>query len=300
MDRLIQMQVYVAVAEEEGFAAAARRLKMSPPAVTRAIAKLEEGLGTKLLNRSTRYVRTTEAGMRYLEDARRILEDIQLADESAAGINAQPQGHLTVTAPVLFGQKYVIPGIVDYLKQFPNTEVEAVFYDRVVNLLEEGLDVGIRIGELPDSSMRALPVGTVNMVLVASPNYLKEFGIPKTPTELDSHTIVQSHAGSLSNEWRFTHNGKPQLHKVKPRLTVTGNDAAIMAAKEGFGICRLLSYQVSDELNNGNLETLLDAYQLPPLPVHIVHREGRLASVKVRAFIDLMAEKLRADNALNP
>ncbi len=299
MDRLVQMQVYVAVAEEDSFAAAARRLNMSPPAVTRAIARLEASLGIKLLNRSTRFVRATEAGLRYLDDARRILHDIQLADESAVGINAEPQGHLAVTAPVLFGQKHVMPGIVEYLKRYPKTEVSAVFYDRVVNLLEEGLDVGIRIGSLPDSSMRALLVGHVRLVLVASPAYLKKAGIPQSPTELDQHTIIQSQAGSISREWRFMHNDRPLMHKVKPRLTVTGNEAAINAAKQSFGICRLLSYQVTDDLVSGELKTVLESYQPPALPVHIVHREGRLASAKVRAFIDLMAQRLRADSALN-
>ncbi len=305
MDRLIQMQVYVAVAEEEGFAAAARRLNMSPPAVTRAIAKLEGSLGIKLLNRSTRYVRATEAGLRYLDDARRILHDIQLADESAVGINAEPQGHLAVTAPVLFGQKYVMPGIVEYLKRYPKTEVNALFYDRVVNMLEEGVDVGIRIGSLPDSTMRALLVGKVRLVLVASPAYIEQNGTPLSPHDLDNHTIIQSQAGSMSREWRFMHNEKPHLnnqktivHKIKPRLTVTGNDAAIAAAKQNFGICRLLSYQVADELVAGNLKTVLENYQPPALPVHIVHREGRLASAKVRAFIDLIAQRLRADTAL--
>ena len=135
MDRLLEMQVYVAVAEEEGFAAAARRLNMSPSAVTRAVSSLEDSLGVKLLNRNTRHVRTTEVGLRYLEDARRILLEVQLANESAAGINAAPQGRLVVTAPVMFGSKYVMPGIVEYLKRYPKTEVDALFYDRVVNLL---------------------------------------------------------------------------------------------------------------------------------------------------------------------
>ena len=161
MDRFHQLQVYVAVAEEEGFAAAARRLQLSPPAVTRAVASLEDTLGVKLLDRTTRYVRATEAGRRYLEDARQILAGLEAADETAAGINAEPRGHLAVTAPVMFGRLFVMPGIVDYLERYPAMEVEAVFLDRSVNLLEEGLDVGVRIGELPDSSMRALRVGSV-------------------------------------------------------------------------------------------------------------------------------------------
>ena len=299
MDLILQMQAYIAVAESEGFAAAARRLNMSPPAVTRAIARLEENLGVKLLNRTTRFVRTTEAGARYLEDARRILQDIQLANESAAGINAEPRGHLAVTAPVLFGQKYVMPGIIEYLKRYPKTEVDAVFYDRVVNLLEEGLDVGIRIGTLPDSTMRAVPVGTVRLLLVASPAYLTHHGHPESPSDLDAHTLIHSRAGNLGREWRFLGNDKPLLYKVKPRLTVTSNDAAIAAAKADFGICRLLSYQVAEDLAEGHLTSVLEPFEPPALPVHILHREGRLASGKVRAFIDLMTETLRANPALN-
>lgn len=299
MDRLLQMRVLVAVAEAEGFAAAGRRLNMSPPAVTRAIAQLEDSLGIKLLHRSTRYVRPTEAGMRYLEDARRILQEVQLADESAAGLNAEPRGHLAVTAPVLFGQKYVMPGIVEYLKRYPKTQVDALFYDRVVNLLEEGVDVGIRIGTLPDSTLRALPVGRVRMMLVASPHYLKQHGTPQTPSQLDQHTLIHSRSGSLGPEWRFLHNGKGLSHKIKPRLTVTSNDAALAAVKQDFDICRLLSYQVADELVSGQLKTVLESYEPSPLPVHVVHREGRLASAKVRAFIDLLAARLRADTALN-
>lgn len=158
MDRFQLMTVFVAVAEEEGFAAGARRLRLSPPAVTRAVAMLEERLGVKLLDRTTRYVRATDAGLRYLEEARRILADVETVEESLAGGNAEPRGRLTVTAPVLFGRMFVMPGIVDYLERYPRTEVSAVLLDRSVNLLEEGIDVGVRIGELADSTMRALRV----------------------------------------------------------------------------------------------------------------------------------------------
>lgn len=299
MDQLHLMTVYVAVTEEQGFAAAARRLDMSPPAVTRAVSALENNLGVKLLNRTTRYVRTTEAGERYLEDARRILTDVQSANEGAAGLNAEPRGHLAITAPVLFGRKYVMPGIVDYMQRYPDTEVDAVFLDRVVNLLEEGLDVGIRIGKLPDSSMRALRVGSVRMVLCASPAYIKHAGIPHVPAELDQHSLIAARVGSMKHDWRFLIDGKPSSVQIKPRLKVNTNDAAITSAKEGFGITRLISYQVADYLESGELKTLLADFEMPPLPVHIIHREGRFASTKVRAFIDLMAERLRADKALN-
>ena len=299
MDQLHLMKVYVSVAQEQGFAAAARQLNMSPPAVTRAISTLEDVLGVKLLNRTTRYVRATEAGLRYLDDARRILAEVQAANEAAAGINAEPRGHLAVTAPVLFGKHYVMPGIVEYLKRYPQTEVDAVFLDRVVNLLEEGMDVGIRIGELPDSTMRALRVGTVRLILCASPAYLKSAGIPKTPDELVTHSIISTTAGSMSHDWQFQLKGKNQTFRIHPKLTVNTNDSAITAAVEGFGITRLVSYQAAEQLKNGKLKTVLEQFEPAPLPVHILHREGRLASTKVRAFIDLMAERLRSDKALN-
>ena len=178
MDRFHLMMVFVAVAEAEGFAVAARRLRMSPPAVTRAIAVLEERLGVRLLTRTTRLVRTTDAGARYLEDARRILLEADEADEAAAGVNATPRGHLAVTAPVLFGRIYVMPVITAYQMRYKETTVSALFIDRVVNLVEEGLDVGIRIGPLPDSSLRAIRVGQVRRVVCASPAYLKAYGSP--------------------------------------------------------------------------------------------------------------------------
>lgn len=298
MDRFHLMSVFVAVAETEGFAAGARRLNMSPPAVTRAIATLEEQLGVKLFNRTTRYVRTTEAGQRYLTDARRILVDLDAADEAAAGINAEPRGHLIVTAPVMFGRLHVMPGIINYLERYPDTEVSAVFLDRVVNLLEEGIDVGIRIGELPDSTMQALPVGSVRIVTCASPDYLTEHGTPQHPEELSGHSIIASSAGNNAVDWRFHQLKDSWSQRLKPRLSVTTNDAAIEAAIQGLGITRLLSYQVAPFITEGKLQVILEDYEPTPRPVNIVHREGRFSSARVRAFIDLLAEQLRADPSI--
>jgi DNA-binding transcriptional LysR family regulator len=302
MDQLHLMTVYVAVAEEQGFAAASRRLNMSPPAVTRAIASLEETLGVQLLSRTTRYVRTTDAGQRYLEDARRIVHDVQMANEAALGINATPRGHLSVTAPVLFGQKYVVPGITQYLQTYPDTQVNAVFLDRVVNLLEEGFDVGIRIGQLPDSNMHAKKVGQVRLMLVASAEYLQQHGSAHSaihnPTDLNKHTLIASNAGNLAQDWHFMHSGKKISVPIQARLTVTSNQAAINACLQHLGITRVISYQIADELNSGQLIPLLEEYEPAPLPVHIIHREGRIASNKVRSFIDLMAHNLTQNNNL--
>lgn len=299
MDRLTEMQIYVAVAECEGFAAAARRLGVSPPVATRAVADLEARLGVKLLNRTTRYVRATDAGQRYLEDARRVLAAADEADEAAVGINSEPRGHLTVTAPVLFGRIYVMPGIVDYLQRFPATEVSALFVDRVVNLLEEGVDVALRIGELGDSSFKALRVGSVRRVLCASPDYIACNGLPANPEALTNHPLIVATNLGANIEWRFMRDDKPLTVRVKPRLSVTSNDSAIEAAVRGLGITRVMSYQVAPELESGQLKIVLSEFEPAPVPIHILHREGRYAATKIRSFIDLMAERLRANKSLN-
>ena len=298
MDRFRLMTVFVAVAEEEGFASAARRLRMSPPAVTRAIALLESRLGVRLLTRTTRLVRTTDAGARYLEDARRILLEADEADEAAAGINAEPRGQLAVTAPVLFGKTYVMPVITAYQSTYRETTVSALFVDRVVNLMEEGLDVGIRIGQLPDSSLRAIRVGQVRRVVCASPAYLKKHGSPVSPAQLSRHPIIASTSVSAGSEWGFA-KGKERINvRVSPRILVNTNDGALEAAKSGFGLTRLISYQVANELAAGTLKTVLTEFEEASLPVHVIHREGRHGPAKIRSFVDLAVEKLRANAAL--
>lgn len=299
MDRFQGMAVFVAVAEAESFAAAARRLRMSPPAVTRAVAALEARLGARLLTRTTRRVRVTDAGARYLEDARRILLELEEADEAAVGVNATPRGHLAVTAPALFGKLYVMPIIVAYQRNFRETTVSALFVDRVVNLLDEGLDVGIRIGPLPDSSLRAIRVGQVRRVVCASAGYLKKHGVPKTPAELARHPVIAATAVSPGAEWAFVKGRERIAVKLNPRIRVNTNDGAIEAAKGGFGLTRLISYQIAGELAAGQLKTVLPDYEEAPWPIHVVHREGRHGPAKVRSFVDLAVETLRADKALN-
>ncbi|WP_338846325.1 LysR family transcriptional regulator [Massilia sp. W12] len=298
MDRFHQMTVFAAVAETESFAAAARKLSMSPPAVTRAVAALEEELGVKLLQRTTRYVRVTEAGQRYWEDVRRILAEVREADEAAAGVNAEPRGHLALTAPVLFGKQFVTPNLVKFMERYPEVDISALFLDRVVNMLEEGVDVGIRIGPLPDSSMRAIRVGQVRRVVCASSAYLQARGVPRSPEDLHQHQIVAASSISPAVEWKFGSEGQSNTVRIKPRLTVSSNDSAIMAVRHGAGVTRLLSYQVADLLQSGELQIVLEAFEPSPLPIHIVHREGRHGSAKIRAFVDFMAQALKADAAL--
>ncbi|MFJ4343679.1 LysR family transcriptional regulator [Pseudomonas sp. NPDC089401] len=294
MDQIHLMKVFVAVGELESFAAAARRLDISPAAVTRAVTALEEQLGVKLLLRTTRSVRLTEAGGRYLEDTRLILASINEANAAAAGINATPRGELAVTAPILFGRKFVMPCIVRYLQQYPEVDVSAYFLDRIVNMVEEGMDVAVRIGPLPDSGLKALRVGRVRRMLCASPEYLARHGVPQHPSDLHAHAVIATTNLSPRAGWRFGVTDEPTLVRMKPRLTVTSNDGAIAAAIGGLGIARLLSYQVVDEIASGQLQVILADYEEAPWPIHVLHRESKYGSAKVRAFIDLLAQDLRA------
>lgn len=299
MDQVHLMTVFICVGEEESFAAAARRLDLSPAAVTRAISGLEEHLGVKLLLRTTRNVRLTEAGRRYMDDSRAILASIAEANEAAAGINSAPKGNLSVTASVLFGRSYIMPCIVRFLKDYPEVEVSAYFLDRVVNLVEEGMDVAVRIGHLPDSNLKALRVGQVRRVLCASPEYLAKHGVPQHPADLLRHTIIAASGISPRVEWKFGALDDPTMVRMKPRLTVTSNDAAIDAAVGGLGVCRLLSYQVAEQLRDGRLSIILADYEEAPLPVHVLHRESKFGSSKVRKFIDMLVDYLRAHSDLS-
>ncbi|MGE8169624.1 LysR family transcriptional regulator [Pseudomonas putida] len=299
MDQIHLMRVFVAVGELESFAAAARRLGISPAAVTRAVGALEENLGVKLLLRTTRNVRLTEAGSRYLEDSRNILASVHEANEAAAGINATPRGNLAVTAPLLFGKQFVMPCIVRYLAAYPEVDVSAFFLDRVVNLVEEGMDVAVRIGPLPDSGLKAKQVGRVRRLLCASPDYLAQYGAPRHPRELTQHAVIAASGVSPGLDWKFREGEGAMAVRIKPRLTVSSNDAAIVAACAGAGIARLLSYQVADELMAGRLCTVLEDFEEAPWPIHVLHRESKYGSTKVRAFIDLLVASLGQYRYLN-
>lgn len=299
MDKFHLVSVFVAVVDTGGFAGAARKLNLSPPAVTRAVNELETYLGLKLLTRTTRLVRVTDAGARYAQDCRRILAELMEADESVNGMHAAPRGRLTVTAPVLFGSLYVTPVLTEYLTRYPLVSASCMFLDRVVNILDEGVDVAVRIGELPDSSMQAVRVGQVRRVICASPSYLNLHGTPQTPDDLQRHAIVSASSVTPNPEWRLVEKGLPRTIRLSARLTTTTNDSAIRAAVGGFGLTRLLSYQVADQLRDGRLKTVLSECEPEVLPVHVVHREGRHASQRVRAFLDLAIERLRNDATLN-
>jgi DNA-binding transcriptional LysR family regulator len=299
MDKFHLVSVFVAVVDTNGFAGAARKLNISPPAVTRAVNELETHLGLRLLTRTTRTVRVTDAGERYVQDCRRILADMLEADESVSGMHSSPRGRLTITAPVLFGAMYVTPVVTEYLTRYPEVSASCLFLDRVVNLLDEGVDVAVRIGELPDSSMQAIRVGQVRRVICAAPGYLAKNGIPTAPDDLHAHTIISASSVTPNPEWKLAEKGEPRNIRLRARMITTTNDSAVAAAVGGFGLTRLLSYQVAEHLRTGRLKTVLSDFEPALLPVHVVHREGRQAPQRVRAFLDLAIERLRQDATIN-
>lgn len=299
MDRFQEMQVFAAVAQDQGFSAAARRLGMSAASVTRAVAALEQRIGTQLLTRTTRSVHLSEAGQRYLEDCRRILAEVQEAEDSAAGSHAQPRGQLTITAPVLFGDLFVTPLMVGYLTQFPEVSINAVLVDRVVSMVEEGIDVAVRIGELPDSNQHAIRVGEVRRVICASPGFLTDHGRPRHPADLSRSPIIATSSIGQPRSWPFLEAGEPISVRPEPRLVVSANQAAITAAAMGLGLTRVLSYQVASKIAAGELEIVLADFELPPLPIHVVYQGGRKAPTRVRSFVDFAVKGLREHPALH-
>ncbi|MBV6665382.1 LysR family transcriptional regulator [Pseudomonas yamanorum] len=300
MDRFQEMQIFLAVAEEQGFAAAARRLKISPPSVTRAIAAMEARIGTQLLSRTTRSLHLSEAGQRYLDDCRRILAELVEAEEAAAGSFSIPWGHLTVTAPVLFGELFVAPILGEYLDQFAQVSINALLVDRVVNMTDEGVDVAVRIGHLQENGQQAIKVGEVRRVVCAAPAYLERHGRPLHPGQLREAKIVTSSSSQLVSEWQFRESNQPLSVAVEPRLVVTANNAAINLARLGWGVTRVLSYQVASDVRAGALEIILQDFEPPALPIHVVFQNSARVPAKVNTFVDFLVSRLGQDAALNP
>jgi DNA-binding transcriptional LysR family regulator len=299
MDRSDEWRVFVTVASGRSFVAAARSLRRSPHAITRAVASLEQRLGTRLLHRTTRSVSVTGDGEAYLERGRRFLAELD-ALETAPDARAPLGGRLAITAPVLFGQLHVAPLVCAFLDRNPGVDARLLLVDRVVSLAEEGIDLAVRIGSLPDSSLRARLVGEVRWVVCASPAYLSRAGVPRTPEALARHTCISFDAGSpAADHWSFPRrggshgNGREQSVAVRPRLIVNTAQAGIDAAVAGLGIVRTLSYQLERPLAEKKLRLILEAFAQPPVPIHIVQLPGvpnRLAST----FVDFAAERLRA------
>ncbi|HKD68642.1 MAG TPA: LysR family transcriptional regulator [Candidatus Binataceae bacterium] len=294
MDRIDAMTAFVASVDEGSLAAASRRLGRSPAAVTRAIAALERRTGTRLLYRTTRTVRLTEAGERYIASCRRILVDLQEAELVAAGERSAPRGVLNVTAPLLFGRLYVRPLLDAYLDIYPAVQARLLLLDRVVNLIDEGMDAGVRIAHLPDSGLIAVKAGEVRRVTCASPAYLGRRNPLREPSDLASHECISFSGAFPADVWTFA-GGKSV--RVRPRLTVTEAEAAVSSAVEGRGVTCVLSYQAEQELARGRLKLILEQFEPPPLPVHVIYPEARLSAAKTRVFVDFVVPRLKKELA---
>ncbi|MEM7703317.1 MAG: LysR family transcriptional regulator [Pseudomonadota bacterium] len=294
MDQLRALRAFVAVADAGTLSGAARSLSLSPPSITRLVGDLEAHVGTDLFHRTTRSVTLTEAGAAYLIDARKILAALQAADDAARGANERPQGTLRLTASVLFGQHYILPIVADFLERYPEVSVDALFVDRVVNIVDEGIDLAVRIGHLPDSALIASRVGRVRWVVCASPDYLEKNGAPRFPQELVDHEIV-GFGPRRRESWSFRDG---ETVALKPRLSLSTVSGTIDAAKRGLGLTRVLSYQIGQELGDSGLQTVLTDWEEEPVPIHLVHAEGPLGSAKVRAFKSFAGEALRSNPLL--
>jgi DNA-binding transcriptional LysR family regulator len=290
MDRIDAMQAFVAVADLRGFAPAARKLGLSPSAVTRLVAALEDRLGARLLQRTTRSVTLTDTGARYLERIRRVLADVEEAEGSVQAERTRPSGRLVVSAPIGFGRLHVSPVMSAWLKRYPEVSAELRLSDRVINLVEDGVDLAVRIGHLADSSLVARHVGEMRRILVASSGYLKRRGEPKTPEAIVSHETIQFGATTSPPDWRVADGSREIRVASTPRFTTNSADAAIQYAEQGGGLVRVMAYQAAAAIKAGRLKIVLAKFEQPALPIHIVYPTSRLLSAKVRTFIDLVVE----------
>jgi DNA-binding transcriptional LysR family regulator len=287
------LETFVMVAEQGSLIGAARQLDVSPPSVTRAIASLEADVGVQLFTRTTRSVKLTEAGERFLTEVRTILAALDSAVVEAAGDRETARGQLTITASVTFGRTHVADVLLEYLHEHPRVSASLLLLDRVTNLIDEGIDVAVRIGELPDSSLLARKIGTVRRVLVASPEYLARRGTPKHPRELSEHDMLAFTGLMPNRKWRYREGrGKAREIALTPTLEVNDAVVALRAAERGHGITIAVSYMVADALAAGRLVLVLEAFAPPPIPVQLVIPESRVISAKVRSFLDFAAPRL--------
>jgi DNA-binding transcriptional LysR family regulator len=292
MDRLDELAVFVAVLEAGGLAAAGRKLRRSPAAVTRSLAGLEARMGARLIERTTRRLAPTEAGRRLADHARRVLADYAAAVSPEAA-DGQLRGRLTVTAPLVFGRRHVTPVVTSFLARHPGLGVDLVLNDRNLDLIEGQLDLAVRIGPLADSSLLVRRVGEVRRLVVAAPDYLARRGVPTRPAELSGHQVVLILTRPELEDWRFRRpDGREEVVRLAPRLTISDIDAGLAAVRDGHGVTRALSYQVADDIAAGRLVRLLPEFEPAPLPVQLVAPTARLMPAKVRAFLDHAAGEL--------
>ncbi len=293
MDRLQSMSVLLEAVEAGSISAAGRRLGMPLATVSRKISELEAHLGTRLFHRSSRKLVLTDEGRSYVVSCRRILEDVEEAERTASGEYRAPKGDLTITTPIVFGRLHVLPVVIGFLRAFPDIDIRIVQADRVVDLVEEHIDLAVRIGDLPDSSLVATRVGSIRRVLCGSPAYFAERGVPESPSELGAHDCVTFEGLTSPDAWSFTIGGVDTPVAIHSRLIVNTAEAAIDAAMAGLGITRLLSYQIADRVGAGSLAVVLEEFEPPPSPVSLVYAGQRPLPLKLRAFLDFAAPRLK-------
>lgn len=292
MDKLKALSVFVAIAERGSLTAAARALGGSLPAVVRLLAALEKELGVRLINRTTRRLALTEEGHDYLERSRRVLAELQEAEAAVSARQRRPGGRIALTAPVLLGRMHVAPLVAAFLARHPQVKAELLLLDRNVDLIEEGLDLAVRIGELADSSLVAVGCGETRRVACASPAYLRRAGTPRAPAELRRHRCIRFTGLGRGNEWELRERGRPLRVRIDGPLTTNQGDTAIDACQRGLGIGIFLGYQVRGAVAAGELKLVLEAYEPPPLPVSIVYPQARLLPSRVRIFVDWLKPEL--------
>ena len=294
MDRFEAIAAFRAVVEAGSFTAASRRLRVPLATVSRRVTELEAVLAVRLLNRTTRRVALTDVGRQFFEASRRILEDLGEAKRAATGEGRDPHGELVVTAPIVFGRLHLVPMIATFLARFPAVDVTLLLNNRPVSLIDENIDLALRIGELGDSSMVAIRIGSAKTLVCAAPGYLDRHGTPAHPADLARHDCIAFTGLSGSREWPFPIGRKRQMIPIRTRLVVTTAEAAIDAAIAGVGITRVLSYQVGVAIKERRLRPLLSDFEFEPVPVHFAHLSGRLVSAKLRAFLDFATPRLRS------
>jgi len=292
MNKLSAMETFVRIVDKGSLTAAAEALDTSLPSVVRSLASLERELGVRLLNRTTRRIHLTDDGAQYLERCRAILTAVEETEAAFSARRAEPQGRLAVTAPVLFGRRFVAPMVSDFLERHPKVSAELVFVVRVVNLVEEGIDVAVRIGHLRDSSLVAIPLGRVRRVVCASPDYLRRAGTPRHPRELRAHACVR-HTGLARGDWHFRIGRRTVTVPVKAVITCSDIDSSLHACVSGCGLGMFLSYQVASYRKEKKLSYVLEDFETEPAPVQVVYAQSRLVTGKVRAFVDECVSSLR-------
>lgn len=294
MDRLEAMQVLLTAIESGSLSAAGRKLKMPLPTVSRKVSELEAHIGSRLLHRSTRRLTLTDAGKAYVEACKQILNDVAEAERMAAGEYSAPRGDLVITAPIVFGRLHVVPVTTEFLKAYPEVDVRLVLGDRILNLLDDHVDLAVRIGELPDSALVATGIGSIRQVVCGSRTYFAARGRPKRPDQLSKHDCISFDGLTSAHAWKFPAGKSDEFVPIHSRLVVNTAEAAVEAAISGAGITRVLSYQIASAQAAGELDVVLSAFEPRPWPVSVVYTgQGRLP-LKLRAFLDFSVPRLRA------